>query len=169
MSTPQSVTLRPAAADDESFLRDLFASTREAEFGFLDESQREVLVAMQFNLQQRQYEAGYPDAEHSIILLAEGPIGRLFIDEGAREITLVDIALLPDYRSLGIGTCLIKQLLDRATTAKKPVRLHVLKSNPAQGLYERLGFSKVGDDGMYLEMLRQPGGASERMTSESDQ
>jgi ribosomal protein S18 acetylase RimI-like enzyme len=112
---------------------------------------------MQFNLQRQQYEAGYPQAEHSIILLEGRPIGRWFVDESDREITLVDVALLPAFRNLGLGTHLLQQLLDRARTARKPVRLHVFKTNPAMGLYQRLGFSKVGEEGMYLEMLCQPG------------
>jgi ribosomal protein S18 acetylase RimI-like enzyme len=162
MSTPQSVAVRPAAADDESFLRQLFASTREAEFGLLPEPQREALMTMQFNLQSQQYNAGYPQAEQSIILLDDSPIGRLFVDESDREITLVDIALLPEYRKQGIGTYLLEQLLTRATQADKAVRLHVFKSNPAQGLYERLGFATIGEDGMYLEMLRPSGGGAAR-------
>jgi ribosomal protein S18 acetylase RimI-like enzyme len=157
MSTPQSVTLRPANADDEEFLRQLFASTREAEFASLSEAQREMLIVMQFNLQRQQYSAGYPQAEHNIILLDERTVGRVLVDEGDREITLVDIALLPAYRNLGIGTCLLDQLLARAAKANKAVRLHVFKTNPAQLLYKRLGFCQIGDDGMYLEMLCQPG------------
>ena len=160
MSTTKTVNVRPATADDEGFLRELFASTREAEFACLDEGPRETLITMQFNLQRQQYEAGYPQAEHTIILSEDRAIGRLFVDEGDREITLVDIVLLPDYRNSGIGTYLLEQLLARAAAANKPVRLHVFKTNPAQGLYERLGFSKVGDEGMYFEMLRQPGGAA---------
>jgi ribosomal protein S18 acetylase RimI-like enzyme len=157
MSTPQSVTLRPATADDEKFLRRLFASTREAEFASLPEAQREMLMTMQFNLQWQQYSAGYPQAENNIILLDDQAVGRLLVDEADREITLVDIALLPAHRNLGIGTYLLDQLLARAAKANKAVRLHVFKTNPAQLLYERLGFSKIGDDGMYLEMLCPPG------------
>ena len=156
MSTLPSVTLRPATADDEDFLRQLFASTREAEFASLPEPQREMLADMQFNLQRQQYSAGYPQAEHQIILRGGCPVGRLLVDEADREITLVDIALLPAHRNLGIGTYLLDELLVRAAQADKPVRLHVFKTNPARGLYERLGFSQIGDEGMYLEMLRQP-------------
>jgi ribosomal protein S18 acetylase RimI-like enzyme len=157
MSTPQSVILRPATADDEGFLRQLFVSTREAEFAALPEAQREMLMVMQFNLQWQQYSAGYPQAEHNIILLDERTVGRLLVNEADREITLVDIALLPAHRNLGIGTYLLDQLLARAAKANKAVRLHVFKTNRAQALYERLGFSKIGDDGMYLEMLCPPG------------
>jgi ribosomal protein S18 acetylase RimI-like enzyme len=155
MLSSESLSLRAATAQDESFLLDLFTSTRIDEFKFLDgpPGQLEALMRMQFDLQRQQYAAGYPEAEHQIILRDGKPIGRLFVDETDREIALVDVALLPAHRNSGIGTQLLDQLLDRATAAKKAVRLHVVKSNPALHLYERLGFSKVGEDGMYFEML----------------
>lgn len=154
MSTSESVSLRLATPDDEAFLLELFGSTRIDEFKFLaDATQLEALVRMQFNLQRQQYEAGYPKAEHNIILRDGQPVGRLFVDEGEREITLVDVALVPECRNDGIGRYLIEQLLARAAAAKKPVRLHVVKSNPARRLYERLGFQQVSEDGVYVEML----------------
>ena len=153
-----SVSLRPATEADEDFLHQLFASTRMDEFKFLlaDETQLETLVRMQFNLQRQQYDAGYPEADHKIILRNGQPIGRLFVDESDEEFTLVDVALLAEHRNSGLGTYLIQRLLRRATNKGKRVRLHVLKSNPAQRLYERLGFSRVSEDGMYCEMLCEP-------------
>ena len=100
MSNSELVSLRSAAPDDEGFLLKLFGSTRIDEFKFLaDANQIDALIGMQFNLQRRQYEAGYPDAEHNIILHAGQPIGRIFVDEGEREIALVDVALVPEFRN----------------------------------------------------------------------
>jgi len=47
---------------------------------------------------------------------------------------------------------LLKDLLKEAAAASKPVKLHVLSNSPALRLYERLGFSPIGGDGVYLEM-----------------
>lgn len=151
-----SVTLRAATPDDEPFLFEVFASTRLDEFRFLEEQQKQALIRMQYNAQRFQYDEGFPQAESRIILLDDRPAGRMLVDESEREFVLIDIALLPEHRKLGIGTQLLKKLLHRAVVARKPVRLHVLKSNPALHLYERLGFLRVGDDSMYLEMLFQP-------------
>jgi ribosomal protein S18 acetylase RimI-like enzyme len=71
-------------------------------------------------------------------------------------ISLVDIALLPKYRNGGIGTGLIQALLKEAATAGKAVRLSVFAASPAIRLYERLGFSRVGGDAVYLEMKWVP-------------
>ncbi|HJZ81628.1 MAG TPA: GNAT family N-acetyltransferase [Pyrinomonadaceae bacterium] len=153
-----NVSLRPATADDEAFLRKLFTSTRIDEFKFLaDPGQLDALISMQFNLQRQQYAAGYPDADHNIILQDGQPIGRLFVNEGEREFTLVDVALLPECRNRGIGRYLLDQLLAKARIAEKAVRLHVVKMNPARHLYERLGFSIIGEDGLYFEMICEAG------------
>lgn len=153
----QSVSVLPAAKDDEAFLLQLFVSTRP-EFSLLNlpASQLDALMTMQFNAQRQQYEASYPEAENNIVLHDGDRIGRMLVDRTAREFTLIDIALLPEHRNAGVGTRLVQQLLDEAVTARKIVRLHVWGSNPALHLYERLGFTVVSDQSSYLEMLFQP-------------
>jgi ribosomal protein S18 acetylase RimI-like enzyme len=152
----RSVTLRAVTPDDEPFLFEVFAATRLDEFRFLEEQQKQALIRMQYNAQRFQYDEGFPQAESRIILLDDRPVGRMLVDESEREFVLVDIALLPQHRKSGIGTQLLKELLNRAVVARKPIRLHVLKSNPALRLYERLGFSRVADESMYLEMVFEP-------------
>jgi len=150
------VTLREVTPDDNAFLFEVFASTRMDEFRFLEEQQKHALIRMQYDAQRFQYEEGYPQAESEIILLGGRPVGRMLVDESEREITLIDIALLPEHRNSGIGTHLLKELLSRAVLARKPVSLHVIKSNPALRLYERLGFSRVKDESMYFQMIFKP-------------
>jgi ribosomal protein S18 acetylase RimI-like enzyme len=152
----RSVALRAVTPDDEPFLFEVFAATRLDEFRFLEEQQKQSLIRMQYNAQRFQYDEGFPQAESRIILLDDRPVGRMLVDESEREFVLVDIALLPQHRKSGIGTQLLKELLNRAVVARKPIRLHVLKSNPALRLYERLGFSRVADESMYLEMVFEP-------------
>jgi GNAT superfamily N-acetyltransferase len=154
--------MRPATPDDQLFLRKLFASTRADELALLggDESQKEAFISMQFNAQSRQYAMNYPQANHSIILSDETPIGRMLTAGREDAILLLDIALLPEYRNAGIGTRLIQDLLNEAAAAGKAVQLHVFASNPAKHLYERLGFSQVGLDAAYLEMMWVPPGSS---------
>lgn len=154
----RALGLRSATPADQAFLRTLFASTRAQELALvdLDEAQKEALIAMQCRAQSQQYAMSYPDADHSIVVWDEVPIGRLLLNRGESEFTLVDIALLPAHRSAGIGTHLIEGLLLEARTAGKPVRLNVWHSNPARNLYQRMGFSPVNEDGVYSEMYWNP-------------
>jgi ribosomal protein S18 acetylase RimI-like enzyme len=91
------------------------------------------------------------------VLLDDQRVGRLIVDRGERELILVDISLIPEQRGRGIGTHLIRELLFEASSTTKSVRLHVLHTNPAKHLYERLGFAIVNSDELYCEMIAPPG------------
>ena len=154
-----SATLRVSTPDDQDFLFSVYASTRNEELSLSgwDENQMRSFLEMQFRAQSQQYALCYPEADSSVILFDDRPVGRLLIDRTGPDITLVDIALLPEYRNRSIGTALIQSLLDEATGAKKNVALHVLRGSAAARLYERLGFTKVDEDAVYLEMKKAPG------------
>ena len=47
-------------------------------------------------------------------------------------------------------------LLVEAARDRKPVRIHVERHNPALRLYERLGFVRLGDNGVYYLMEWSP-------------
>ena len=153
-----SFVLRPACAVDEAFLFELYCATRSEEIATwgLESTQQEMLLRMQFNAQRQHYELAYEALEHSIILVGNRPMGRIMVFRSEREFVLVDVALLPDARSMGIGTALIADLLTEAERAGKPVSLHVAKDNRARRLYERLGFETLEDTGMYFKMESRP-------------
>jgi ribosomal protein S18 acetylase RimI-like enzyme len=155
----RSVTLRVSTPDDQEFLFAVYASTRDEELSLWgwDDNQKRGFLEMQFRAQSQQYGLCYPQADSNVILLDARPVGRLLVDRTGPDITLVDIALLPEYRDRSIGTTLIQSLLQEATRAQKNVTLHVLRGSAAARLYERLGFTMVGEDGVYLEMKRAPG------------
>ncbi|WP_309730013.1 GNAT family N-acetyltransferase [Chamaesiphon sp. OTE_75_metabat_556] len=78
------------------------------------------------------------------IIQADGiDIGMLKVEERDDCIYLGDIQLDRAYRRKGIGTQLIKTAIESAILASKPIRLRVLKGNPAKDLYLRLGFGEI--------------------------
>jgi|SRR5579859_5376844 len=149
-----SVSLRPEKSEDESFLFELYASTRTDELNALNlpPEQQTLFLKMQFNAQRQGYRGMFPRAEFEIILLNQQPVGRWVVDRAADEIRLVDIAVVPAQRQAGLGTALVQRLFAEAVTTGKTVRLTVLKNHRAVRLYERLGFSKTRDLGVYDEM-----------------
>jgi GNAT superfamily N-acetyltransferase len=157
MSAP-SITLRPTCADDEPFLLDVYASTRHEELAPLGWSveQQAAFLIQQFTAQHHHYHTHYTGADFQVILLDERPVGRLYIARWPEEIRLIDIALLPEYRNAGIGSRLLDDLLAEATAVGKPVRIHVEKFNPALRFYERRGFSRIDDRGVYWFMEWSP-------------
>jgi len=112
---------------------------------------------MQFDAQSRHYREHYRDAAFQVILRDGRPAGRLYVDRGPASIRIIDIALLAEHRRAGIGTALLAELLAEGDREGKPVSLHVEHLNPAMRLYERLGFRRIEDTGVYYLLERPPG------------
>jgi ribosomal protein S18 acetylase RimI-like enzyme len=158
MIETEVITLRPAVEADYDFMRRLYAATRaeEMEHFPFDEAQKTAFLDQQFAAQFEHYDVHYPTCERNIILRDDKPIGRLWVDEWRDQIRLVDIALMPEERGSGVGTMLLRQVLERGTRARKPVTIHVEAYNPALRLYERLGFVRVDTNGVYYFMRWTP-------------
>ncbi len=152
------IHLRPETPSDEAFLARLFASTRVDEVASLPggEGMRATFLRLQFLAQRAGHRAQHPDAERSIVLVDGQLAGRLIVDRSGDATVLVDIALLPESRGRGTGGGLLGALLAEARAAGRAVRLHVLRTNPAARLYERLGFLPAGGDEMYAAMEWHP-------------
>ena len=147
-------TLRRVTADDESFLRELYASTRERELSIVpwSEEQKASFLTMQFDAQDSHYRTHYPDAQFDIIEIDGVPAGRLYVFATDSELRVIDIALMPQYRSKGIGGNLMRTILRTASDSGRVVTIHVEVDNPARHLYERLEFTPVEQRGPYLLM-----------------
>ena len=143
--TPSAVTLRAVGPADEAFLLNVYAGTRADELALVSwtDEQRLAFVGMQFTAQQDHYRKVYPEADHDVILSAGRPVGRLYIARKEHEIRIIDITLLPQERNVGVGSYLIRELLDEATRAGKPLRVYVESFNPSLRLFERLGFYRT--------------------------
>jgi ribosomal protein S18 acetylase RimI-like enzyme len=152
------VALRPVRPEDEAFLYWVYASTRADEMAITGwtAAQQQAFLQMQFNAQRQYYLQEYPSAEYHIIQRDGVDIGRRIVNRADGALLLMDIALLPEYRNGGIGTALICDLMAEAERAGQPLRLHVEFFNPALRLYERLGFTRIGEVGVYFEMEWRP-------------
>lgn len=148
-SIAERVTLRPAEfPDDEDFLRELyFASRDDLDEIFGKGDLKRNLLSMQHRGQTQTYGRHFPGASNDIVELDGRRIGRLMVDRQADSIRCIDISLMPETRSCGIGSFLLKRLLSECTEKGLPCVLHVLNANRARVLYERLGFRVEEDDG----------------------
>lgn len=146
--------LRSACEGDLPFLFSLYCDVRSPEVNAWGwpASQVDAFLRMQFDAQRRSYQAACPQATHHIVCVGSVPIGRRLVAATPEAVRLVDIALLSAYRNRGIGTRLIQQLMDETAAARVALNLQVLRGNPAQRLYERMGFSETGADAMYITM-----------------
>jgi GNAT superfamily N-acetyltransferase len=159
LSSGGTLALRPVTADDEAFLLSVYTSTRADELGQVEwqEGQKEAFVKWQFDLQRREYDGRFPDAEYHLILIDDRPAGRIWIGRDTEQIRLLDIALLPEFQNHGAGTLLLRRLIDESARTNKPLRHMVfVLNNDAHRFYERLGFVIIEDLGAYKHMEWRP-------------
>jgi GNAT superfamily N-acetyltransferase len=152
-----AILLRPEQPEDEPFRFALYASTRQEEldaWGWPPEL-RQPFLEMQFKAQDS-YRALFPQADFQIVVRDGNCIGRLIIHRGETEFRLVDIALLPEHQNAGLGAYLIGTLKAEAAAAGRPLRLTVLRGHRAARLYERLGFTKIGETEVHDELEWRP-------------
>ena len=143
---------------DRPFLRAVYGATRWDELaptGWTD-AQKEAFLDHQFAAQDTHYTNNYDNATYSVIIVDGFPAGRLYVARWSEEIRIMDIALLPAARGKGVGTSLLRALIDEAAPAGKRLTIHVEGENPAMRLYERLGFTRVEERGPYYLMELQP-------------
>jgi len=140
-------TLRAARRDDEDFL---FALHRSAMREYV-----EATWGWDERWQRTHFAATYVPARQAVIARVESipaDIGRISLTLHWRKIFLRDIELVAEERNRGLGTATIQALLQLAHAESRTVELFVLTCNPAQRLYQRLGFRVMANDGARLTM-----------------
>jgi ribosomal protein S18 acetylase RimI-like enzyme len=147
--------LRPEEPADADFRYRLFCDSRLPEWYQVELAPdvREQLMRHQFQAQTMTYRQRFPHARHDIIELAGERIGRIVVNRPGDQVHIVDHAIVPALRNQGIGTAIMRSLMDEAAHAGLPVRLKVASSNdPSLRLYRRLGFTPIADAPAYIEL-----------------
>ncbi len=76
-----------------------------------------------------------------IIQVGRKDIGVLIVEEEPDHIYLAEIQIRPEWQSRGIGSAIIRSLMQEAESSGRSLTLRVLHVNErARALYERLGF-----------------------------
>lgn len=129
--------------DDLAFTARVYASTRQEELAQTGWPQPmiDAFLAQQHQAQHTYYSAHYAGMHRYAIRRGGVDIGRLYLHEGASELRVVDIALLPEARGKGIGGALLADVTSYAAARGLRVSIHVEQNNPARRLYLRAGFA----------------------------
>ena len=139
-----SFNLRNARGSDYDFAERLYLATMKPLLSRLGALKETELVA--------NFKRLYDPGDVKIIVVDGSDAGWLQVNENEQEISLFQIHIGSAYRSRGIGTRLMQNLLARGRERGKPVFLYVVRNNPAISLYKRLGFKVVGEDESRLHM-----------------
>lgn len=107
-------------------------------------------------LQHEHFSATFDPHETRVIATAAGCIGYLAVRAEPRELNLLNIMIAPAHQHRGLGTAILRELLADAQSRRVPVRLQVLRVNPARALYERLGFAVYEETPTHFRMRWRP-------------
>ena len=141
------VTLRPAvAADFEACRRTYFAETdwinerlqldRDAHESMFRKQWRPAQVCI---IQADGVDVGWLQ---TVVSKSEHMLGQIFVDA--------------PFQRRGIGTEVLRRIVEEASRLQLPIRLAVVKFNPSRRLYERLGFRVTHEDERKVYMTREP-------------
>jgi ribosomal protein S18 acetylase RimI-like enzyme len=72
------------------------------------------------------------------------PCGYLALEDHPAFIAVREIVIAPAFQGRGIGSFLLRQVLDQARERHVAVRVGTLLVNRAAALYRRLGFRETG-------------------------
>jgi len=79
--------------------------------------------------------------EWQIIQAGGQDVGVLIVKENDEELYLAEIEIVPEWQGRGIGSSVLRSLMEDAVARQTPLTLRVLHLNErARALYERLGF-----------------------------
>ncbi|MEE1790945.1 GNAT family N-acetyltransferase [Streptomyces sp. BE308] len=103
--------------------------------------------------------------EHTSVILVDGALAGCVTLRPVRDATtggaadgwwLENFYLSPTLQGRGIGTGVLRSLLERADRERVTVRLDVLQGSAARALYERHGFVEERQDPIDVFMVREP-------------
>jgi ribosomal protein S18 acetylase RimI-like enzyme len=137
-----NITLRPVCESDDPFLLALYASTRASEMALVPwtDAQKQDFLQMQFAAQKSSYAKEYPDARHALICHDSESVGRVYLHRSPERFHILDITVAESRRNQGIGSGILRKIVQEAGQAGKSTTIYVENFNPSLRLFERLGF-----------------------------
>jgi GNAT superfamily N-acetyltransferase len=140
--------LRPAEAEDVEVIAELRATVMRPDLerlGRFDEHR----------VRQRFRDSFVP--QHMSVIVADGTFaGSVALRPAEDARWLEHFFIDPDFQGRGLGTAVLRTLLEQTDADGVPVRLNVLRGSAAQRLYERVGFTVESQDPVDVFMVRQP-------------
>jgi RimJ/RimL family protein N-acetyltransferase len=143
----EELTLRPAQLADFAFCQRTYLEPMRAtiEKLGLDEASHLANFARRWQVEQVR-----------IVMMHGQVIGWLQTAATDDALFLAQLFVDTSFQRQGIGSRLMRILIEEAARENKAVTLGVVKTNPARRLYERLGFSVTHEDQYKFYMRRHP-------------
>lgn len=151
------IHLREACPADVDFARALYFETMRG------------MIESTFGWDQRRQEESFAEwfvLHEARIIVADGrDVGWMQTHTDEHEIFLGSLYVKPEMQRLGIGTYIVRKLINQCRGSSMELTVTVMKINPAIHLYERLGFRVTHEDQYKFYMQAHAAGAPESTKS----
>jgi ribosomal protein S18 acetylase RimI-like enzyme len=153
-----NITLKPVSESDDPFLFVLYAGTRASEMALVPwtDAQKQAFLEMQFTAQKASYAKEYLDAQHAVIRRHDDSVGRLYLDRSPGRFHILDITVSRTCRNQGIGSMVLRKIVEEADRAGRPITIYIENFNPSLRLFERFGFRAAAVKDFQVLLERPP-------------
>ena len=124
MSGDNGISFRKVLKSDYDFLFELYESTRtdvKLYGAHLTREQQTAFIQSQFNLQDVHYKKFNPEADFLVVMLDGKDVGRLYVEELNKNVSIIEFTLHTSVRSKGIGSKIISDIIQSAHKKNKEV------------------------------------------------
>jgi L-amino acid N-acyltransferase YncA len=117
---------------------------RQADLEWIDRMHTECMrayVEAHYPWRPNQFRESFDPTVYHVIVVDDVDVGVVSRWYEPDAIRIGNLLVAPSHQGRGIGSAILRDVLDEARERGLGVRLRVLEGNPAIGLYERLGFT----------------------------
>jgi ribosomal protein S18 acetylase RimI-like enzyme len=107
----------------------------------------------------RAFAASFPGTEGWLFQAPDRIIAFALVRREPDHLFLAELHVRDGFRGRGLGTALAERVIREAESRRQPVRLWVLRNNPARNLYLRLGFRDRWEAPFHVVMERPAAGS----------
>jgi RimJ/RimL family protein N-acetyltransferase len=144
MRKSKSFTLRDAGEKDAETIKDIVNSVASEKWYVVPESSREDWDKTIREIRDRKGRVIVAEVDNKTVGMAYVVGGKF---EKDRHVAFLGVAILREYRNMGIGTAIMKQLVEwaKSQSTLEKISLTVFSTNvPAINLYRKFGFEVEG-------------------------
>jgi Acetyltransferases len=105
-------------------------------------------------LQRERFVGDFAASIHEVIVVDGVDAGLWSLDREVGRFFLRKVYLLPEFQRRGIGSTLLRGLVEEAKISRLPIELRHLIVNPVASLYGRLGFERQRVDPPYVYLRK---------------
>ncbi len=137
---------RQAEVEDYDFLLNLKKAAEyepiKAIFGWDESVQREI------------HHCEWEESKPTVIEINGFRVGSYLVQLKSDHLYFGRFSLLPEYQANGIGSQVLKSVIELSEQKSLPIKLCYLQGNRVGQLYKRLGFEVIEQDKQFVHMLK---------------